>query len=163
MKKTFFLFTITGILLSSCGNNHNGHEHAATGSPTTSQLSTDGIILLNAGDDMRFDQTEIRVREGQTIELTLRHTGKFPKSSMGHNFVLLKSDASVETFANNALAAKETDYVPAGNSDVITHTRLIGGGESDVIKFPAPAKGSYPFLCSFPGHAGIMRGNLIVE
>ena len=40
---------------------------------------------------------------------------------------------------------------------------MIGGGETDVIEFPAPEKGTYEFLCSFPGHYGMMKGKFIVE
>jgi azurin len=40
---------------------------------------------------------------------------------------------------------------------------LIGGGESTTIEFEAPEKGEYTFLCTFPGHFGLMNGKFIVE
>ena len=32
-------------------------------------------ITINAGDDMMYDLAEIKVKEGQTVKLTLNHTG----------------------------------------------------------------------------------------
>ena len=84
------------------------------------------------------------------------------KAMMGHNFVLLKKGVSLRDFAESAITAKENDYIPAG-TDFIAHTGLIGGGESSSVTFDAPAAGTYDFLCSFPGHYGIMRGKFIVE
>ena len=40
---------------------------------------------------------------------------------------------------------------------------MIGGGESDTITFTAPKKGSYTYICTFPGHYGLMKGVLIVS
>jgi azurin len=40
---------------------------------------------------------------------------------------------------------------------------MIGGGESDTITFDAPEAGTYVFLCTFPGHYQVMRGEFIVE
>jgi azurin len=50
-------------------------------------------------------------------------------------------------------------------ADVIASTELAGPGETVEVSFKAPtAAGSYPFMCTFPGHftAG-MKGNLVVK
>ena len=47
--------------------------------------------------------------------------------------------------------------------EVIVYTKLLGGGESDTITFDAPEKGYYTFLCTFPGHWGLMKGKLVVK
>ena len=41
--------------------------------------------------------------------------------------------------------------------------KLIGGGEETTVTFDAPAKGTYDFICSFPGHYALMKGKFIVE
>jgi len=154
------------LLLSACNNTGSGDDEntTETSKATQQDLSiSNGNIVLNAGDDMKFNLTEIRVKEGETIRLTLHHTGKAPKTAMGHNFVLLKAGVSLDGFVTKALEAKGNDYIPKDEADIIVHTKLIGGGESDSIEFVAPPKGSYPFLCSFPGHAMSMNGTLIVE
>ena len=120
-------------------------------------------ITIEANDQMRFNLSEIKVKEGDTVVLTLKHVGKLPKAAMGHNWVLLKKDVAMADFAKTAMTAKATDYIPEGTEDVIVHTKMLGGGEETTIEFEAPAKGEYTFICSFPGHYALMNGKFIVE
>lgn len=118
-------------------------------------------IVINSNDQMRFDKNEIRVKAGEKIKLTLNHTGKLAENVMGHNFVLLTKGTDVAKFATAAMNEKANEYIPS--SGVIAHTELIGGGESTTIEFTAPKKGTYDFICSFPGHYAMMKGKFIVE
>src|SRR3546814_19784248 len=112
---------------------------------------------------MRFDKKELKVKAGQKVSLTLNHTGKLGKDVMGHNFVLLKADVKLADFAAKALNARDNDYIPESESDnIIAYTKLLGGGESDPLVLTAPAAGSWYFVCSFPGHSGLLPGKLIV-
>lgn len=120
-------------------------------------------VTIESNDQMRFNLSEIKVKEGQTVVLTLKHVGKLPKAAMGHNWVLLKQDVQMGTFAQEAVKAKDNGYVPAESKDIIVATELIGGGEETTIEFIAPAKGEYTFICSFPGHYALMNGKFIVE
>ncbi|MBO3097585.1 azurin [Gelidibacter pelagius] len=120
-------------------------------------------ILLNSNDKMQFDKSEITAFEGQTVILTLKHTGTMPVTAMGHNFVLISKGVSVSEFAKIAIKAKENDYIPRDLKHVIAHTDLIGGGDSTTVIFKVPAKGTYDFLCSFPGHSAIMKGKFNVK
>ncbi len=133
--------------------------------PTPATPASDAVVLEISGNDlMKFDKTELRAKAGQKVKITLHHSGKLAKEAMGHNVVILKSGTDIAAFAAKAVDAKATDYIPASESaNIIAHTKLIGGGESDTIEFTAPAAGSYPFLCSFPGHYGFMKGEFIVE
>jgi hypothetical protein len=46
---------------------------------------------------------------------------------------------------------------------VLEGTRLVQRGESDTLKFTAPAKpGEYNFVCTFPGHWVRMYGVMLV-
>ena len=81
---------------------------------------------------------------------------------MGHNFVLLKKETDLDDFAQRAMLARENEYIPDGD-ETITYTKMIGGGESDTITFSAPEKGSYVYICTFPGHYGLMKGVLVVN
>ena len=50
-------------------------------------------------------------------------------------------------------------------AEVVAATALAGPGETVDVTFKVPAAaGSYPFICSFPGHftAG-MKGTLVVK
>ena len=120
-------------------------------------------ITVEANDRMQFDTKEISVKAGEKITLTLKHVGKLPKQAMGHNWVLLKEGVVVKDFAMEAMKAKDNDYLPKDSKDVIVATELLGGGETDTITFEAPAKGTYTFICTFPGHYGIMQGTLVVS
>ena len=111
---------------------------------------------------MKFDQNELRVFEGQEITLTLNHTGKMSKEIMGHNFVLLKKKTDLDDFAQRAMLARENEYIPVGD-ETIAYTKMIGGGETTTINFKAPEPGKYVFICSFPGHYNLMRGEFIVN
>lgn len=120
-------------------------------------------VVVNSNDAMKFDVSEIKVKAGEEIKLTLNHTGKLGKDAMGHNFVVLAQGTDVQAFSNAAIQAKANDYIPEGNENVLAHTKLIGGGESDTITFTLKEKGTYEFICSFPGHSFMMKGVIIVE
>lgn len=120
-------------------------------------------IILKSDDRMKFDPSELIVFEKQVVVLTLIHTGTMPKTAMGHNFVLLTQGTSISDFAQEALAAKENEYIPIDQKNVIAYTDLIGGGSSTSVIFKAPEKGIYDFICSFPGHYSLMKGKFIVQ
>lgn len=120
-------------------------------------------ITVEANDRMQFDTKEISVKAGEKITLTLKHVGKLPKQAMGHNWVLLKEGVVVKDFAMEAMKAKDNDYLPKDSKDIIVATELLGGGETNTITFEAPAKGTYTFICTFPGHYGIMQGTFVVS
>ncbi len=168
MKKLFLVFAIGAFFATACNNGSKTEgtetETTTTEAPAAEADSKVAEVVLNAGDDMKFDVSEIYVKEGQTVKVTLNHTGVAPITAMGHNFVLLATGVNLDNFAKEAINAKDNDYIPAAMAkDVIAHTKTIGGGESTQVEFPAPAKGTYEFLCSFPGHSAMMKGTFIVE
>ena len=120
-------------------------------------------IVLTANDMMQYNTKEIKVKAGQRVRLTLRHIGKLDVNIMGHNFVLLKQGADLVAFATAAATQKDNKYIPVGTENVIAHTDMIGGGQVATIEFEAPEVGTYEFLCSFPAHYAMMRGQFIVE
>lgn len=121
-------------------------------------------LVLESTDAMQFTKKELKVKAGQTVKLTLKHTGKLAKTAMGHNFVLLAPGTDVAAFGQKAAQARDTEYIPASEkSKILAHTKLIGGGESASVEFKAPKKGTYIYICSFPGHYALMQGKLIVE
>lgn len=120
-------------------------------------------IKLEVGDTIKYSTDRLEVASGSTVNLTIEHTGKLPKEAMGHNFVLLKQGTDKAAFANAAMAAMATAYIPDAMKDsVLANTKVVGGGESDTISFTAPAPGEYDFICTFPGHYTNMQGKLVV-
>lgn len=165
MKKINIVILL--IIVISCGanpdNNKNKFEYKKIEKKegVLDKKSKETVITLNSNDLMKFDKNELRVFEGQKITLTLNHTGKMSKEIMGHNFVLLKKETNLNDFAQRAMLARENEYIPDGD-ETIVYTKLIGGGESDTITFTAPERGLYVYICTFPGHYGLMRGKFIV-
>lgn len=170
MKTLKFAFLISlSFFVFSCGGDDKkksekekvkiGNSQSSEGSKTEASVT----VELLGNDLMQFDKKLIRVKEGQEVTLVLKHTGKMAKNIMGHNFVLLNPGVDLQAFGLKASAAKDTDYIPENAKDVIAHTKMIGGGETTSITFNAPAPGEYDFICSFPGHYGVMQGKFIVE
>lgn len=156
------------LVLSACGGETKQTETTepavaeATTMETPATAST--TLEIEANDQMKFNLTELKAVAGQEITLVLKNVGKMDKAVMGHNVIILKKGTDVAKYAKLAIAAKDTDYVPASESgSVIAHTKLTGGGETDTITFTVLEKGTYQFICSFPGHYALMRGRLIVE
>jgi len=173
MKKIAMSLVVLAVAISSCGGGEKKEEPKQMKAPekTTTQPAEEEVeipataeVTIEGNDQMKFNLDKIEVYEGQTVKLTLKHVGSMAKAAMGHNWVLLQKGVDKADFASAAMKAKDTDYIPAGReSEVIAHTQTIGGGEEVTIEFEAPAKGSYDFICSFPGHYGLMNGTLIVK
>ena len=121
-------------------------------------------VNLTGNDQMRFNVQKVTVKAGRKVKVNLKHIGKLPITAMGHNFVLLKPGTDLAAFNAKAINAKATGYIPASEADkIIANTTLIGGGGSTSIEFDAPPKGTYTFICSYPGHYALMKGQFIVE
>jgi len=167
MTRILMAFALIGLLMSCGGDTkEEKKEKVKIGTTNTSDTTTTSAsieIELLGNDQMQFDKKVMRVKEGQEVTIVLKHTGKMAANIMGHNFVLLKPGIDIGDFGSKASAAKASDYIPDGGKDVIAHTKMIGGGETASVTFKAPAKGEYDFICSFPGHYGIMKGKFIVE
>lgn len=121
-------------------------------------------VDVDGTDAMQFDTKEIVVDAAcKDFTINLKHSGKLPKATMGHNVVVAKA-ADMQAIANDGMAAGlEHDYVKAGDERVIAHTKVVGGGENTSVTFATSklaAGGDYAFFCSFPGHWAIMKGTL---
>ncbi|NRB53333.1 MAG: azurin [Saprospiraceae bacterium] len=178
MKHSIF-FLLIALFVVACGgaeqsssdaestSSSEAKTEAATEAPkeTAAPASTGEVveITLTGNDQMQYDQVYLKVKAGSTVKLTLKHVGSMAKTVMGHNFVLLAKGTNMATFAQEAVAAKDNDYIPEGTDAVIASTKMLGGGEEATIEFVAPEKGTYDYLCSFPGHYGVMKGKFVVE
>jgi len=121
-------------------------------------------VSIGSNDQMRFDTANLRLAaDCSEVVLTLRHTGSLSARAMGHNWVLTRAQ-DVQAVAMDGMRASFADgYVKPGDTRVIAHTKIIGGGESTTLRFATRALqkgGAYAFFCSFPGHFALMRGTL---
>jgi len=171
-KTKFSIMMLMGFLaITSCGKK----ETTPADQTQTTESSTEGeaapvtsteenVLIIEGNDQMQFNTNELHAVAGKPIKLTLKHVGKIPKEAMGHNLVILKEGTDEAAFALKANDAAATDYIPESEkASIIAHTRLLGGGEEDTIEFTIDKKGTYKYICSFPGHVAMMKGVLIVE
>lgn len=117
-------------------------------------------IKIGTLPGMKFDVEEFSVRAGQRIKLVFDNP-----DDMMHN-LLIVNPGTIDDVAKAAidlgLKGQELGYIP-DHKDVLFHTNLLSPHSADAIYFTAPAKAdTYPFVCTFPGHALIMRGEMIV-
>ncbi len=160
--KNIFTLIILILFLYSCNSKPAPNVKESSVNESVVDSPKDLQIVLNSNDQMQFDKRVLSASPGQKVTLTLNHTGRGNKMIMGHNFVLLKKDVDVDVFAREAVEARDTEYIPEGD-EMVAYTKLIGGGESVTITFDAPEQGIYNFICSFPAHYQLMRGQLIVK
>lgn len=150
---------VTGLLLAGCGGDGRG-DGGGDGDAGANMVK----VTIEANDAMTYNKKLIEVDAGSMVQLTLKHVGTMPLTTMGHNCVILKPGTNLDNFTRAAASAMETSYIPPQRVDqIVAHTRMLGGGESDTITFPAPKKGNYKFICSFPGHYLSMQGDFIVR
>jgi azurin len=123
-------------------------------------------IDLVSNDGLAFDKKEVSVSAGcETITINLRHEGRLPAASMGHNVVIAQTPHVAALGQEGMKAGVGNQYVPPGDARVIAHTKVIGGGETTSTTFPGnrlTPGGDYTFFCSFPGHWAVMKGSLKV-
>ncbi|MBB5032077.1 plastocyanin/azurin family copper-binding protein [Prosthecobacter vanneervenii] len=126
-----------------------------------------GVATIELKPDSKnplgYDKTELSVKAGQKVKLTLNNTGSI--APQPHNFLLLKPGKldAVGAQANAMLADPQgmaKNYIPeAAKADIVVNTKLVQPNQSETIEFTAPAEaGDYPFMCTFPGHWMLMRG-----
>lgn len=172
MIKKISMLSLIAILVA-CGSDKEQKEEKSiklNSTPKVEETKTEekaeeGItkVYLTGSDQMKYNLSEIKVNAGDKVELVLEHIGKMSVETMGHNFVLLKQGTNLQEFGAEAVEFKDNDYIPEETDAVIVHTKMLGGGEKTTITFDAPAKGTYDFICSFPGHLALMKGKFIVE
>jgi azurin len=158
------------VALTGCGKDESApaapaatEAEAPAAAPATDPNAPVTVIEVTGNDALQFSVNAFTVKAGSTVTVTFKNVGTQPKETMGHNFVLLKSGVDAAAFASRAMAAKDTDYIPAGDADVLAHTKVLGPGETEVLTIAVPSEpGEYPFLCSFPGHSAIMKGVMTV-
>jgi azurin len=123
-------------------------------------------IEIAGTDDMKYDKVTIAAKPGEQIRIRLTAKGAMPKVAMAHNVVVLALKTDAAAFVNAGMTARATDYIaPANKAQVIAATKLAGNGETVEVTFKVPtAPGSYPYVCTFPGHfAAGMKGTLTVK
>jgi azurin len=122
-------------------------------------------VTIESNDMMQFNVHELAVpAECTEVELTLHHAGKLGATVMGHDWVLAK-ESDMSGLVNAGLAAGAArGYLPQGDARIIAATKVVGGGETAIVKFSTTALAPgerYAFFCTSPGHASMMKGKFL--
>lgn len=175
-------FFITAHALASEFTNFPGYQHIAKAAPApaaqtmltmpppakpnpwvNSHGKTGRVVKLEAALGLQFAQRELHMKAGEAITLEFKNPDVVP-----HNWVLARP-GTLDTLGGqvNLLIADpqalSRHYIP-DSKDVLYYTDMTNPGASFTIHITAPSeKGSYPYLCTFPGHWQAMNGVLKVE
>jgi azurin len=133
---------------------------AATACSKTAELS-----LGSSGAAMTYDTTTLTVKAGQKVHLVFKNNAQPPVGNampMGHNWVLVKPTTENAVAVAAIQAGESAGFVPSV-PDVLASTPQAMPGRSVEVTFTAPeTPGSYPYICTNPGHAATMKGALSV-
>ena len=131
-------------------------EEKQSDTPPAVQAPADAIVLRTVTEQMRYDQKVISVKAGTRIKIWFENPDFMP-----HNLIICKPGTATEiATAALALGAKgfELGFVPASEKIIIA-SKLLNHHEHQLLEFNVPsASGDYEFVCTFPGHAQLMRG-----
>jgi uncharacterized protein len=122
----------------------------------------DTLTVRSFGADLSYDVTEIRANAGETITIRYDNT----ESEMPHNIVFVNSEADIHPVGIASIQAYQNEYIPTDEeslSKIIGYTRLARPGEVVYVTITVPPPGTYPYICTYPGHFTMMQGRLISQ
>lgn len=151
-------------------NMHAGMQHDMKSMPAVKSMASkkrqttmpadwiqpDRVLKLGTKPGLKYDVTNFEVKAGSKIRLIFSNN-----DDMTHNVVVVAPGAADDVASlalKLGLKGSEMNYVP-NSSKVLFHTALLQPETSESIYFVAPTTpGEYTFVCTFPGHASVMRG-----
>ena len=113
------------------------------------------ITISTVQDKMLYDKKEFSIETGKRVQLTFVNND-FPP----HNLLIVKPGTADEV-ANLAILLANDGFKKQwrpDTPDILWGSTMIDYEEKSVISFIAPEPGDYPYVCTFPGHALLMRG-----
>lgn len=138
----------------------------ATGNDKPAAVVSNCATQIEGTDTMQYSVGSIAVPASCTkFTITLKHAGTMPVAAMGHNVVISKEADIQGVTADGVGAGIGANYIKPGDTRVIAHTTLVGGGQTTSVTFDVSkikTGGPFEFYCSFPGHATVMKGPITV-
>jgi uncharacterized cupredoxin-like copper-binding protein len=150
------LSLVATLALTACGGG-GGETGGTGGTGGTTGGTTGGATVSSAADpvQIKFAEASLTAAAGQPITVNFNN----PSTTLQHNWVLVQPGQ--EDAVANAAIAKNGDAT--GLPGVIAAGKPITGSQ-EAISVPAQQAGTYPYICTVPGHyqAG-MKGTLTVN
>ncbi len=173
--RTFLIFCLVASA-TACGKGSSDRQPAGAGEPTPMKPAVSvaaapppppappkppekvDLEIGAVASTMTFDKTSLTVPAGAEVHLVLKDA---KPGTLLHNWVLVQPGSEAKVAAAGLPAGAAGNYVTPG-PDVLAFTPLAKPGGTSEVTFQAPAAGSYPYICSFPGHYLLMKGTLVV-
>ena len=109
--------------------------------------------ISTIGDTIQFDRASLQETAIYSVTVTFTNASTINQ----HNWVLVQPGTK-DAVAAAGVEAGANSWVKPDDDRVIAHTKLLGPGESEEIKFTGQIAGIYQFVCTFPGHSATMFG-----
>jgi azurin len=127
-------------------------------------LGVSSFVVKTVHEQMRFDTQRLVVEKGKPFEILLENADVMP-----HNLVIVEPGKHMEVGMAAATMGPNDNrdrqgrtYLPKGHR-ILDATRLLEPGQKEKIQVkPISKEGEYEFVCTFPGHAALMWGKLVV-
>jgi len=163
MYKQLYIIITIFIISTSCQNNKKPQSPITNKiTPGVSKEITE-VTMYTTGNtmtEMAFKPNVITVNAGGSIKLKLVNKGT--DKMMMHNIIFTKKGKADEIGVKALRAGEAKKYIP-DHPAVIAASQLIGPLDSTFLEFKTPPVGTYPFICTYPGHYLKMRGRLVVK
>ncbi|MEM7395021.1 MAG: plastocyanin/azurin family copper-binding protein, partial [Verrucomicrobiota bacterium] len=113
---------------------------------------------------LQFEPSELRVQRNKLVALKVINTDE----SFPHNLVLVRPDRLNAVGEGSMKLASDPEgadrHYVIDDEGIIALSPMLSSGSHYTIYFKAPSQpGAYPFICTFPGHWQVTRGELVVE
>lgn len=144
-------------------NNEESEKNEAAVIDSSKEKKWESFVIGAVGNtmsEMKYDVESISVKEGSWVRITLENKGI--DNSMMHNIVFIDYGTRKEV-ASEAIKIWPSQNFVINKDNIIAYSDVSKPGESVILEFKAPKKGNYEFLCTYPGHAEIMRGYFFVK
>ena len=131
--------------------------------PFDAQRGVQTIMVSTIPERMLFTNREFRVKAKSPVKLVFDNP-----DVTAHNLVIVQPGAADEIGLAGNEMAKDANGLAKGfvpdSPKILQATKLLNQGESQTLRFTAPdTPGRYPFICTFPGHWLVMKGEMVVE
>jgi azurin len=138
-------------------------ESAGSARKELRELHVSLFVIRTVREQMRYDTPRLVVEAGKPFEIIFENL-----DFMSHNLLIVKPNTREKIgLAAAAMKPEEVDsegriYVPA-SPDVLAATKMLQTGEKQSLSLTAPNdEGECEYVCTFPGHYQVMRGQLVV-
>ncbi len=139
----------------------------AFASALKAQAPTEVVLAIDATKNpMLYDKSEFTAKAGSKLKIVVDNV----KGQIGlpHNIVICAPGSSAKVVQMSMMMMADPNglakaYVPE-IPEVLYKMPFVQPGQKGEIEITVPAEaGEYPYICTFVGHAAIMKGVMKVE